>query len=106
MIFRAIFWIGLVALLMPHEPDLGFGRPTSAIDAAAGGGTVGAVADWADARLKPNLSDPANLCRYNRDTCSAGASLIENFREAALKSLRQVKADIRNAKPSRGAPGE
>ena len=27
MIFRAIFWIGLVSLLTPHEPDLGLGRP-------------------------------------------------------------------------------
>jgi len=27
MIFRAIFWIGLVALLAPHEPALGLGRP-------------------------------------------------------------------------------
>jgi hypothetical protein len=27
MILRAIFWIGLVSLLMPHEPDLGLGRP-------------------------------------------------------------------------------
>lgn len=30
MILRAIFWIGLVALLMPHEPDLGLGRPGGA----------------------------------------------------------------------------
>jgi hypothetical protein len=29
MIFRALFWIGLVSLLMPHEPDLGLGRPGS-----------------------------------------------------------------------------
>ena len=29
MIIRAIFWIGLVAFLMPHEPDLGFGRPSA-----------------------------------------------------------------------------
>jgi hypothetical protein len=105
MIFRAIFWIGLVALLMPHEPDLGFGRPGSGLDAAAGGNAGGAVADWAEAKLKPNLSDPENLCRYNQATCSAGASLIEDFREAALKSLRQVKADIsRNAK-TRDASG-
>ena len=27
MIFRAVFWIGLVSLLMPREPDLGLGRP-------------------------------------------------------------------------------
>lgn len=30
MILRAIFWIGVVALLMPHEPDLGLGRPGGA----------------------------------------------------------------------------
>jgi|GEM_PF-3238007 hypothetical protein len=27
MIFRAAFAIALVAILMPHEPDLGYGRP-------------------------------------------------------------------------------
>jgi hypothetical protein len=27
MIFRAIFFIALVALLMPREPDIGLGRP-------------------------------------------------------------------------------
>ena len=27
MIFRAVFWIGLVSLLTPHEFDLGLGRP-------------------------------------------------------------------------------
>jgi hypothetical protein len=29
MILRAIFWIGVVAVLMPHEPDLGLGRPAA-----------------------------------------------------------------------------
>ncbi len=27
MILRAIFWVAVVAVLMPHEPNLGFGRP-------------------------------------------------------------------------------
>jgi hypothetical protein len=27
MIFRALIAIGIVSLLTPHEPDLGFGRP-------------------------------------------------------------------------------
>ncbi len=27
MIFRALFAIGVVSLLTPHEPDLGLGRP-------------------------------------------------------------------------------
>ncbi len=29
MVLRALFWISLVAILMPHEPDLGLGRPGS-----------------------------------------------------------------------------
>jgi hypothetical protein len=27
LIIRAIFWVALVAFLMPHEPDLGYGKP-------------------------------------------------------------------------------
>jgi len=26
-LIRALFWLGVVAFLMPHEPDLGLGRP-------------------------------------------------------------------------------
>ena len=45
MIFRAVFWIGLVSLLAPHEPDLGLGRPgvgtlqtsSAMVQSAAGG---------------------------------------------------------------------
>ena len=92
MIFRAIFWIGLVAVMMPHEPDLGFGRPGAADAAVADTG----LADWAKAKLQPNLKDPQNLCRFSTDTCSAGASLIDNFRSAAMRSLADVKADIRD----------
>src|SRR6202008_3974289 len=73
MIFRAIFWIGLVAVLMPHEPDLGFGRPAS-LDS----NVAGEVAGWAKTELQPNLKDPENLCRYNTDACAAGASMVDN----------------------------
>jgi hypothetical protein len=90
MIFRAIFWIGLVALLMPHEPDLGFGRP-----AQAGSNVAGDVASWAKDKLQPNLKDPESLCRYNTDACAAGASMIDNFRSATLRSLAEVRADIK-----------
>ena len=69
MIFRAIFWIGLVALLMPHEPDLGFGRP-----AQVGSNVAGDVASWAKDKLQPDLKDPQNLCRYNTDACAAGGA--------------------------------
>jgi len=90
MIFRAIFWIGLVAVMMPHEPDLGFGRPASAAAADTG------IADWARTKLQPNLKDPQNLCRYSTDACSAGATMLETFRAATMRSLADVKADIRD----------
>jgi hypothetical protein len=88
MIFRAIFWIGLVAILMPHEPDLGFGRPAApSLDA----NVASDVASWAGTKLK----EPGNICRDNAGACSVGASLIDNVRAATLRSLAEVKADIR-----------
>ena len=89
MIFRAVFWIGLVALLMPREPDLGFGRPDS-----VGAPVSGQIAQWAASTVKPGLSDPKTLCRYNADACSAGLSVLDDVRAAAVKSLAAVKADI------------
>ena len=89
MIFRAIFWVGLVALLMPHEPDLGFGRPV-AIDSDV----TGQVADWTRANVQPNLAHPAKLCRYNPEACAKSLTLLDNFKSAAVRSLADVKADI------------
>jgi hypothetical protein len=90
MIFRAVFWIGLVALLVPHEPDLGFGRPASP-DASV----TGDVTAWAKGKLQSNLKDPESLCRTNATACAAGASFVDTIRGAALHSLAEVKADIR-----------
>ncbi|MBN9558377.1 MAG: hypothetical protein J0I26_12700 [Alphaproteobacteria bacterium] len=36
MIFKALFWSAVVLVLMPNEPDLGFGRPAAAPSAIAG----------------------------------------------------------------------
>jgi hypothetical protein len=93
MIFRAIFWIGLVAVLMPREPDLGFGRPDQ-VGGGVNSGVAGDVAGWAKSKLAPGLSDPKSLCRFNTEACSAGANVIDNMRAAAVSSLSSVKADI------------
>ena len=100
MIFRAIFWVGLVALLMPHEPDLGFGRPAG-IDSDV----TGAVADWTKENVQPNLAHPAKLCRYNPDACAKGLSLLDNFKSAAVRSLADVKADIEQNGRARDGSG-
>jgi hypothetical protein len=101
MIFRAIFWIGLVALLMPREPDLGFGRPDS-----VGAPVEGQIAQWAATNVKPELSDPKSLCRYNADACNAGVAVLDGFRAAAIRSLAAVKADIaQNGRAHTQSPG-
>jgi len=97
MIFRAIFWIGLVALLMPREPDLGFGRPgqvDGGMDGAATGDVASDVAGWAKSKLAPGLADPKSLCRFNAQACHAGTSAFDNVRDAAMHSLSGLKADI------------
>jgi hypothetical protein len=86
MIFRAIFWIGLVALLMPHEPDLGFGRP------GASESVLPKAAAWAQDKLASG--DAAELCGANAQTCAATATVLDDFRTATVRSLAAVKADI------------
>jgi hypothetical protein len=96
MIFRAVFWIGLVALLMPHEPDLGFGRPDGIAT-----GVPSQVAAWTKGAVEPGLSDPESLCRYNAHACATTASLLDNFKAMTVRSLSQVKADIAESRGRR-----
>lgn len=88
MIFRAIFWIGLVAILMPHEPDLGFGRPD------AGSSPLPEVASWAKAKVDASLNDPESLCSQNADACATTVSLLDDVKMATVRGLASVKADI------------
>ncbi len=83
MILRAIFWIGVVALFMPHEPDLGFGRPAAAVP------HLPEAAAWTGAKAA------TGLCRDNAGACAATVSLLDDFKETAVANLARVKADIR-----------
>ena len=87
MIFRAVFWIGLVSLLTPHEFDLGLGRP--------GAGT-----------LPPPppaiLSSASGLSRSGQDcgsACAGGLGLLSVFHlntdPALAARLADIKAQIR-----------
>ena len=92
MIFRAIFWIGLVALLMPREPDLGFGRP------GAGTSHPSAVTSWA----ATGLSRPGNVCEDSRAACAGGLAPLASFQNDALRDLAEVKAQIEADRKARG----
>ena len=71
MIIRAIFWIGLIAFLMPHEPDLGYGRPLS------------------------RAAMDAGPCEAKDAACADHLSTFERFRAMGMRSLQDVRADIR-----------
>lgn len=84
MIIRAIFWIGLVAVLMPHEPNLGFGRPGVNLSAATPG-TIGGLIESTNVR---------SACDHHTAACSGSLSILDHFQAVAVRSLDQVRADL------------
>ena len=95
MIFRAIFWIGLVSLLMPHGSDLWSGHP--------GAGT--GLFLHANSRAVSGLSRPDRVCADQAEACAGGLPLLEDFQGQALKGLAAVKADIDADRKARAARG-
>lgn len=83
MIFRAVFWIGLVSLLTPHEPDLGLGHP--------GAGT---------SQTSPAMiqSAAASLSRSGPDCGSACAGGLGLFRVFHLNTDTTVAAGLADVK--------
>ncbi len=95
MIFRAVFWIGLVSLLTPHEPDLGLGRP--------GAGT---------ALTSPAMiqSAASGLSRMGADcgsACAGGLGVLSvfhlNSESRVTEGLADVRAQIRADQEARAA---
>ncbi len=72
MILRALFWISVVAILMPHEPDLGLGRPNLAGDANLG----------------------ARATCPETGACRQALGFLDQFQSMAVRNLAEVKADI------------
>jgi hypothetical protein len=91
MILRALFWIGLVALLMPHEPDLGLGRPAAPADSLVSG--------VSSALKQPKSCDGAEAA------CFAALGLLDRLKLSGLHGLAQVKSDIEDAERVRTARG-
>jgi hypothetical protein len=92
MIFRAVFWIGLVSLLAPHEPDLGLGRP------GAGISLPDTVKSWA----VTGLSRPGEICGDAGGLCAGGlgnlAASVDRHR------LDDMKLELAASIKARGNP--
>jgi hypothetical protein len=93
MIFRAIFWIGLVSLLTPHEPDLGLGRPGAGISLPA------TLKSWA----VTGLSRPGNSCDGAEGACAGGlgalTGVVDRRRLADMKLELDASIKARAAQP-------
>jgi hypothetical protein len=95
MLIRAAFWIGVVALLMPHEPNVGFGRPNAEWWPSA------ALA-WMDSAV----GAPSEICKQG-DACKtvlSGAS--GNMKNFAIRGISEAKAEIEQAERERAAHAE
>lgn len=92
MILRALFWIAVVAVLMPHEPDLGLGKasgitamlPTSITQLASGA-----------------ASAPQQACLDNAASCAAALSVVDRLQNVAVSSLDQVRVELEQARAER-----
>ncbi len=83
MIFRALFWIGLVSLLTPHEPDLGLGRPGA-------GAPLPSPASRASAS---GLSRIGAACGF--PACAGALAILDSVSRApACRTLDEVRAEI------------
>ncbi len=83
MIFRAIFWIGLVSLLTPHEPDLGLGRPGAGIS----------LPELAKSAAVIGLSRPGNGCAGGQ-ACAGGLGVDLSRLPINTSRLAQIKAEL------------
>jgi hypothetical protein len=88
MIFRAIFWIAVVSVLMPREPDLGFGRPH-----------LGETLPTKLSSLVAQASTEQN-CAADNKACTAGLALLDSFQLVTVRSLADVKADLDQSQQS------
>jgi len=90
MLFRAVFWIGLVSLLVPRGADLG---------------AVGRVGDSAfESMALPQAANAAvSRTAQCRGTACATADILGDLQESVLRNLARIKADIEEQERARAA---
>lgn len=93
MIFRAVLGLAVVALYLPHEPDLGIGRP-------------GLPSPAVLSSAAPAASGQDAVCDQHAQICARGLALLDAFQDGAVRGLAEVKAEIdANRQARAGNPG-
>jgi hypothetical protein len=98
MILRAIFWIAVVAVLMPREPDLGLGRP------GVNASSPSAVLAKLTSLIEPaQAAEYDTACKSDPIACVAANTISVKVPDFAAGGLAGVKAQIEEAKRERAA---
>lgn len=98
MLIRAVFWIGIVALLMPHEPNLGLGRPNAQW-------WPGAALSWMDSTIgtPSEVCKAGASCKMELQGTNKSQSFAQNF---AIRGIAEAKTEIEQAERERAANAE
>jgi hypothetical protein len=82
MILRAAFWIAVVALLIPREPDVGLGRPN--------------VPSIVPPKIAEVIAQTFKVPPCSeRAPCLGGPSLASNLKEELIARLDRAKQEIK-----------
>ncbi len=92
MILRGLFWIAVVGVLMPHEPNLGLGRPGDAASMLPA--SITRIAGQA-------VSAPQQACVDHAESCAAALGFVDRLQSLAVSSLDQVKGELETAEAER-----
>jgi len=83
MLFRAVFWMGLVSILMPHEPGV---SPVEPLRPSTAG----------EPRLSSSdvVAAPDSGCSSHIGYCARVSTPFDTLQNALLRNLARVKSDI------------
>lgn len=83
MILRALLLLALAAILIPHEPDLGLGRP---------GGASALLS--APLSLLAASEAPQKACAQNQAACANALAAADNIQGFAMRRLGELRQEI------------
>lgn len=91
-LIRTAFWLGLVVMLLPTDPE----SQTNQIDPVSAGEAIGVVG--------ATVQDLAGFCARNPETCATGGQAIRTFGEKAEYGARMLYSYISEMNETSPAP--
>jgi hypothetical protein len=93
MILRAAFWIAIVAVFMPHGPDLNLSQLNLSQTGSIASSLPGSITEAASVAMNA----PHQACRDHADQCAATLGFIDQLQSLAVSSLAEARVEIEAA---------